>query len=263
MVISRYIDKGDGAPADLLEFIHKAFDNGDGVAVEAGSQELLDRIPLCSPCSTGDYSGSYVFRGVSERSRRAQLFDTLLAFVGVVVLMPLFFLIFLLILLLDGLPVVFRQKRYGVDNRDFNIYKFRTMVLNGEDLHGKMQRRWGKEGQLFKLDKDPRATPLGSLLRATYLDELPQLFNVLKGDMRFCGPRPLPESDAHHYTAEYHNLRLLGLPGITGLWQLSAHYELTFDEMCILDLYYLCNNNLWMDVKILLRTVKLLFTHHS
>jgi len=126
-----------------------------------------------------------------------------------------------------------------------------------------MQRRWGKEGQLFKLERDPRATPFGSLLRSAYLDELPQLFNVLKGNMRFCGPRPLPESDAHHYTANYHKLRLRGMPGITGLWQLLPRKKLSFDEMCLLDVYYLCNNNLWMDLKILLRTFKLVIIHHS
>ena len=261
MGLQKYIDVNGCDPASILDFIHNAFEAGDGVAVAKRYLDVLSHASFCRPCSSGEYEGCYIFHGIKERSRVSPLFDKMMAFVAVVLLLPLFSVIFLLVLLLDGFPVVFRQKRYGVSNREFDIYKFRTMVLKGEKLHDRMQRRWEKEGQLFKMDKDPRATPFGALLRAAYLDELPQLFNVMKGDMRLCGPRPLPESDQHHYTKAYHGLRLRGVPGITGLWQLAGRNELTFDEMCLLDVYYLCNNNLSMDLKILLHTAKLLLIH--
>lgn len=263
MKFQEYIDEGDGSSEKLLKFIYDAFEAGDGVAVDQRYLDVLNRISFCHTCAAGVHEGCYLFPGITERSRVCRLFDKLVAFVAVIALLPLFAAIFLLVLVMDGFPVVFRQQRFGVDNSSFDIYKFRTMVLKGEKLHGKMQRRWGKEGKLFKMEKDPRATPFGSILRASYLDELPQLFNVLKGDMRLCGPRPLPESDMHHYTEGYHNLRLRGVPGITGLWQLGGSGEINFDEMCLLDLYYLCNNSLRFDMGVLLQTVKLLFTRRS
>lgn len=246
-----------------MEFIHTAFEAGQGVAVDKRDLGFFSQISVCRACNSGQYQGCYLFAGIAERSRGSLVFDRVAALAAALLLTPLFVVIFLLVLLLDGAPVLFLQRRYGLDNREFYIYKFRTMVLKSEQLHDKMVRRWGREGELFKLDNDPRVTSLGAILRFAYLDELPQLFNVLKGDMRLCGPRPLPESDNRLYTQKHHELRLRGMPGITGLWQLTGRSELSFDEMSLLDVYYLCNNNLRMDLKIIRQTLKLLFTHRG
>jgi lipopolysaccharide/colanic/teichoic acid biosynthesis glycosyltransferase len=165
----------------------------------------------------------------------------------------------LLILALDGSPVLFRQVRYGVGGAAFVMLKFRTMLRRAEDVHERLQRLRGRESHLFKLARDPRVTRLGHFLRRTYLDELPQLLNVARGEMRFVGPRPLPASDQGHYTHAYHALRLKGVPGMTGLWQVSGRNARTFDEMVLLDYYYLCNRSARLDFQILRRTLLLPF----
>jgi lipopolysaccharide/colanic/teichoic acid biosynthesis glycosyltransferase len=160
----------------------------------------------------------------------------------------------LLVLAFDGRPVLFRQERFGCGGAPFTLLKFRTMKRRSDRLHARLQRRLGRDGRLFKLERDPRVTRLGALLRRTFVDELPQLVNVARGEMRFVGPRPLPASDQGHYTRPCHALRLRGMPGMTGLWQVSGRNRLTFDEMCLLDTYYLCNRSLRLDLWLALRT---------
>ena len=184
--------------------------------------------------------------------------ERFLAVLGLVLLSPVFVLIAAAIVLFDGFPVFFRQERYGKDGVRFVMLKFRTMLRRAETLHEKLQRQKGAPDRLFKLENDPRVTPIGSFLRRTFLDELPQLVNVARGDMRFVGPRPLPESDQRHYCRPEHSLRLKGLPGMTGLWQVSGRNVRSFDEMCLLDCYYLCNRSLRFDARIVGRTVCLL-----
>jgi lipopolysaccharide/colanic/teichoic acid biosynthesis glycosyltransferase len=263
MKVLTYKQDETGGSGALLRFIFDAFEAGDSVAVQASHAAVLGHTDLCTPLASGELAGCFLFEGVSERSRLCSVSERLLAMVLVVLLFPLYVFLYLAVLIVDRPPVVFRQKRFGLDNRVFNIYKFRTMVPKGEKLHSKMQQRWGKEGRLFKMDNDPRVTRLGTMLRSAYLDELPQLFNVIKGDMRLFGPRPLPASDEHHYLGGYHRMRLRGMPGVTGLWQVSGRNKLTFDEMALLDLYYICNGSFRMDVLILLKTLKMLLARKA
>ncbi|MDA3924595.1 MAG: sugar transferase [Kiritimatiellae bacterium] len=212
---------------------------------------------LFKPLDHGEYSGCYLFNEHGRGYGRLPLSNCLIALAAIIFLLPLYILIMGAILVVDGAPVVFSQLRFGRDNTVFRIYKFRTMSSRAEKLHSKMQQRWGQRGHLFKMDNDPRITYLGGFLRKTFLDELPQLVNVVKGDMCLVGARPLPASDEGNYEKECHRLRQRGVPGVTGLWQVSGRNELTFDQMCLLDYYYYCNRSWKLDLKILIRTVKM------
>jgi len=151
-------------------------------------------------------------------------------------------------------PVLFRQPRAGRYGRPFTVFKFRSMYVNAEAELEKLRARNEASGPLFKLRDDPRRTRVGRLLRETSLDELPQLLNVLRGDMSLVGPRPAILSEVAQYQ-DWHLKRLEVLPGITGLWQVSGRSDLTFDEMVMLDIYYGENWSLGLDLRIILRTV--------
>jgi lipopolysaccharide/colanic/teichoic acid biosynthesis glycosyltransferase len=187
--------------------------------------------------------------------------ERLIAALALAALSPLFLAVTAAVLLFDGPPVFFRQERFGRGGAPFNVFKFRTMLRNSEALQGRLQDRLGEKDRLFKLSRDPRVTRTGAFLRRTFLDELPQLLNVIRGEMRLIGPRPLPASDQSHYTQPAHAFRLKGMPGMTGLWQVSGRNERTFDEMCLLDAYYLCNRSRALDARILARTARLLARH--
>jgi lipopolysaccharide/colanic/teichoic acid biosynthesis glycosyltransferase len=163
-------------------------------------------------------------------------------------------------------PVLFRQQRFGEDLRPFTFYKFRSMHANCDDTIHKayvtrliagcldVPSETVEERTVLKITRDPRVTSLGKFLRRTSLDELPQLWNVLRGDMSLVGPRPCLSYELEQYSAR-HTLRLIGVkPGITGLWQVSGRSTLSFDEMVKLDLVYVKESSFWLDVKILLRT---------
>lgn len=246
--------------SDALQSINSALNEGFAAAVPVDQLEFMRELPLCRAIESGELRGCYLFAEPGSQRGVTPFVERLLTLALIVLLLPLFLAISLAVLLFDGPPIFFRQQRSGFKNSSFRIFKFRTMVIQSERLHRRMQRRWGQQGRLFKLEDDPRVTRLGRLLRATFLDELPQLFNVLKGEMRLIGPRPLPASDAHHYTQDCHNLRLQGMPGMTGLWQVSGRNALTFDEMCLLDYYYCCNRSWRLDLRIALKTLRLLLS---
>lgn len=252
-------DSGNATAGKILAFIDEALRAGDDAAVPVAHLPLLARSAVCRPQRSGQGTDCFVFRTSICARTPCGFFERLAAALALVLLSPLFGLIAGLIGWSDGSPVLFRQERYGKNGVPFEIIKFRTMLRRSEDLHEELQRRRGTQGHLFKLERDPRVTRLGGFLRRTFLDELPQLINVMWGDMRFVGPRPLPESDQRCYTQSGHALRLNGLPGMTGLWQVSGRNELTFDEMCLLDIYYLCNRSALLDARIVWRTVGLLF----
>ncbi len=174
---------------------------------------------------------------------------------GLIVLAPFLAGVALLIRLVDGSPVLFRQPRAGVGARPFEIVKFRTMVRDA-DAHRPLLRLVNEiDGNAaFKLSHDPRATRLGRILRRTSIDELPQLWNVLLGDMSLVGPRPHPFDDVAGY-APWHYRRLDVKPGITGAWQVSARANRSFDHWVDLDLEYIDNWSLGRDLKILVQTV--------
>ena len=158
----------------------------------------------------------------------------------------------------DG-PILFRQVRVGRNGRHFVCYKFRTMVRDAEKQQADLQRAHNMDGRLAKLKEDPRRTRVGKLLRRTSFDELPQFFNVVKGEMSAVGPRPPVPSEVAEYD-EWHLGRLLVTPGLTGLWQVSGRSNLTFDEMVRLDLYYAENWSPWLDITIMLRTIPAILT---
>jgi len=167
---------------------------------------------------------------------------------------PLLALIALAIRLDSPGPVVFRQTRVGAEQKPFEIYKFRSMREGAESEREELIGWNEADGPLFKIRDDPRLTRVGRFLRRKSLDELPQLWNVLRGEMSLVGPRPALASEVEDYM-EWHRKRLEARPGMTGLWQVSGRSLLSFDEGVLLDIYYIENWSLWLDFKILLRTI--------
>jgi exopolysaccharide biosynthesis polyprenyl glycosylphosphotransferase len=182
------------------------------------------------------------------------LFDRVTAAAALVVLAPMLAAIALTIRLDDGGPAIFRQTRVGKDGRPFMVYKFRTMVVDAEQRKAELLAHNEGDGLLFKMRTDPRITRTGRFLRMYSLDEMPQLWNVLKGDMSLVGPRPALPAEADQY-GNYVRRRLLVKPGITGLWQVSGGSDLPWDEAVRLDVRYVENWSLALDLQILLKTV--------
>jgi exopolysaccharide biosynthesis polyprenyl glycosylphosphotransferase len=181
------------------------------------------------------------------------LLDRFAAAAGLLILTPLFAAVAIAIKLSDPGPVFFRQPRVGREGGIFRVWKFRTMYTDAEERRAALIDQNESDGQLFKIRKDPRVFPLGQFLRNSSIDELPQLINVLWGEMSLVGPRPLPAEDGD-YLGDVRR-RLLVRPGITGLWQVSGRSELSWDEAVRLDLYYVDNWSLAYDLSILWRTV--------
>jgi len=181
------------------------------------------------------------------------------AALGLVLGAPFLALIALAIRLDSRGPIVFRQTRVGSGGRPFEMYKFRSMRQGAEAELERLRELNETDGPIFKMRDDPRLTRVGRFLRRTSLDELPQLWNVLRGEMSLVGPRPPIPAEVSRYV-EWHKRRLEVRPGMTGLWQVSGRSTLSFDEMVLLDIYYIENWSLWLDFKILLRTIpKVLF----
>ncbi|MBW4521212.1 MAG: sugar transferase [Scytolyngbya sp. HA4215-MV1] len=180
------------------------------------------------------------------------------AAVGVVVLSPLLLAVAIAIKLTSTGPVFFCQERIGLHGRVFQVWKFRTMTVNAPALQADLEpQNQSGDGVLFKIKNDPRITPLGHFLRRTSIDELPQLFNVLLGQMSLVGPRPLPIRDVERFDP-WHHVRHQVLPGITGLWQVSGRSDLDdFDDAARLDLYYIDNWSLNLDLDILIETLRI------
>ncbi len=190
--------------------------------------------------------------GWAHTAKRAM--DVLVSTLGLVLLSPLLLLIAAAIRLDSHGSVLFRQTRVGRDGRPFTCYKFRSMVEGADEEREALLDQNEATGPIFKMRNDPRLTRVGRWLRRASLDELPQLWNVLRGDMSLVGPRPaMPEELAGYQP--WHRRRLEIAPGLTGLWQVSGRSELTFDEMVMLDLYYAENWSIGLDLRILLRTI--------
>jgi exopolysaccharide biosynthesis polyprenyl glycosylphosphotransferase len=190
-------------------------------------------------------------------------FDILFTLIVAALGLPFYLLIAALIKLTSEGPVLFVQERVGQDGRTFRFFKFRTMLVDNSDhqhrsfaedfIKGRLMSESG-DRRVFKLQNDPRVTSIGRFLRKTSLDELPQFINVLRGEMTLVGPRPPLSYELAHYK-EWHRGRLVVKPGLTGLWQVSGRSTVPFDEMVMLDLYYIENWSLALDMKIILRTV--------
>jgi exopolysaccharide biosynthesis polyprenyl glycosylphosphotransferase len=172
-----------------------------------------------------------------------------------ILLAPVFVLVAALIKLGSDGPALFAQQRVGLNKRRFRMYKFRTMVVNAEALQAELETRNEMSGPVFKIKDDPRITRVGRFLRKTSIDELPQLFNVLKGDMSLVGPRPLPVRDYEGFDQDWQRRRFSVRPGVTCLWQISGRSSIRFEEWMDLDMRYIDHWSLWLDVKILARTI--------
>jgi exopolysaccharide biosynthesis polyprenyl glycosylphosphotransferase len=179
----------------------------------------------------------------------------LLAALTLIVLAPLLFVVALVIRWTSPGPALFMQERIGLNRKPFRMYKFRTMYSGADQMHAEIEEFNESGDVLFKIRQDPRVTPVGRLLRRLSLDELPQLINVVRGDMTIVGPRPLPQRDFANYFEAWHYSRHDALPGLTCLWQVSGRSDVSFQNMCILDVYYLHTASLMLDLKILLRTL--------
>ena len=155
-------------------------------------------------------------------------------------------------------PVLYRSMRPGIGGRPFSCLKFRTMVKGAEHLQERLEEHNEVGGALFKIREDPRVTRVGRFLRRWSLDELPQLFNVIRGQMSLVGPRPLPQRD-YDRLDDWHRKRYLVLPGMTGLWQVSGRSELDFDELVRLDFLYLERWSVFLDLTIMLKTIPAVF----
>lgn len=190
-----------------------------------------------------------------------RLFDIFVCLSSLPVILPMFLFIALLVWLDDPGPVLFRQMRTGKGGKRFPMYKFRTMVTNAEELKQKYAHLNELTWPDFKISDDPRVTRIGRLLRKTSLDELPQIFNVLKGDMSLVGPRPT-SFDVSTYSL-WHTERLEVLPGITGLWQVSGRSDIDFNERLQLDVEYIEKQSFLLDLKILFLTVFALFNQRG
>lgn len=181
--------------------------------------------------------------------------DIAVALTMLILLMPMFLIVAIAIKMDSPGEVFFIQKRVGLNKRNFNLFKFRTMKKNSEALRAQLAALNEAEGPVFKIKNDPRITPLGHFLRKTSIDELPQLINVLLGDMSLVGPRPLPICDVEGFTIDWQRRRFSVRPGITCLWQISGRSQIMFDQWMALDMKYIDESSLMLDLRILLFTI--------
>jgi exopolysaccharide biosynthesis polyprenyl glycosylphosphotransferase len=214
-----------------------------------------------SQTSFDDFNGRpmLVFRTTPEDSWQKvakQTLDVMGAFVFLLAFSWLYLAIAILIKLTSPGPILFRQTRSGLNGRPFTMLKFRSMVTDAEQLKAELQALNEMEGPVFKVTNDPRITPIGRILRRFSLDELPQMINVLLGDMSLVGPRPLPVDEVQRFDDLAHRRRLSVKPGLTCLWQINGRNKVTnFKDWVRLDLEYIDNWSIWLDFKILFRTV--------
>lgn len=188
-----------------------------------------------------------------------QVVDRIGATLGLIIASPLMFLVALMIKITSRGPVFFRQERCGLNGKRFQVLKFRTMVQDAEKLKASLQKMNEMDGPAFKIENDPRITRFGKLLRKISIDELPQLINVARGEMSLVGPRPPVPDEVEKYD-RWQRRKLSMKPGLTCLWQVGGRNDTSFDEWMNLDLEYIDNWSLWMDTKILLKTIPTIIT---
>lgn len=186
--------------------------------------------------------------------------DFVLSLIIIIVFSPLLLGAAIAIKITSPGPVLFAQDRVGFNKRIFKLYKFRTMVTDAERLQDDLEKKNEMDGPVFKIKDDPRITRVGRWLRNTSIDELPQLFNILKGDMSLVGPRPLPVRDYHGFDQDWHRRRLSVPPGITCIWQINGRNKISFEDWMKLDMQYIDNWKLSLDFKILLLTIPAVLT---
>jgi exopolysaccharide biosynthesis polyprenyl glycosylphosphotransferase len=248
------VNGGDVSDDELVELVERAHERGVQVRVAPTTAEILTQRAEYIPGQAVPLFELRppVFAGVDWAVKR--VFDLVVATLVVVIGFPIWLLIAIAIKVDSRGPVFYRDRRVGLGEQEFEMIKFRTMLRGADRLQERLETRNEASGPLFKIREDPRVTRVGAILRRLSLDEVPQVLNVLRGEMSLVGPRPLPIRDYERLQA-WHRKRYLVLPGITGLWQISGRSELTFDDLVRLDFYYLENWSIWLDVTILLKTI--------
>ena len=191
-----------------------------------------------------------------------RIFDIVAVTCGIVLLSPLMIIIAVLIKTEDHGPIFYKQVRVGKNGKTFKMYKFRSMFINADKMLDKLKEQNDVDGPMFKMKDDPRVTKIGHFIRKHSLDELPQFFNVLKGDMSLVGPRPPLPSEVAEYK-DYDMQRLFVIPGCTGLWQATERNEVGFTEMVQLDIEYIQEANLFFDLWIIWKTIEIIIKPNS
>ena len=244
----------DFPQVEAVELVDQCHQRGIRVRLAPSTMEILiHRAEFVPGQSVPLFElGPPVFEGVDFALKRA--FDVVGATLLLLLLSPLLLAIVIGVRVTSRGPVLYRSMRRGIGQRPFRCLKFRTMHTNAEEHQADLEELNEATGALFKIRNDPRLTPVGRLLRRFSLDELPQLVNVLRGEMSLVGPRPLPQRD-YEMLQDWHRKRYLVLPGITGLWQVSGRSELHFDDLVHLDFIYLEHWSLALDLTILLKTI--------
>ncbi len=247
---------------DAVELVDKCHQRGVRVRLAPSTMEILiHRAEFVPGQSVPLFElGPPVFEGIDFALKRT--FDIIGATLLLILLSPLLLAITLAVRLTSRGPVLFHSMRRGIGQRPFACLKFRTMHTDAEESQAELEELNEASGALFKIREDPRLTPIGHLLRRFSLDELPQLVNVLRGEMSLVGPRPLPERD-YEMLEDWHRKRYLVLPGLTGLWQVSGRSELDFDDLVHLDFIYLESWSLALDLTILLKTIPAVLTRRG
>jgi len=248
------ITDSDFGERELLEIVDQAHRRGVQVRIAPKATELLTQraefvpgqgIPLFELRPPA-------FVGLDWVVKRG--FDLVVSGLVLVAGLPLWLGIAVAVKVSSRGPVLYRDRRVGLGEQEFGMLKFRTMYADAAGQQAELEASNEADGPLFKMREDPRVTSVGAVLRRLSLDEIPQLWNVLRGEMSLVGPRPLPLRDFERLE-QWHRKRYLVLPGVTGLWQISGRSNLDFDDLVRLDFYYLENWSIWLDISILLKTV--------
>ena len=187
-----------------------------------------------------------------------RIIDIVASFTGLILLSPLILIVSMLIKLESKGEVIFKQKRVGLNGKEFYMYKFRSMVINAEELKEQLESQNEMSGPMFKIKDDPRITKVGKFIRKTSIDELPQLINVIKGDMSLVGPRPSLPKEVEEFET-WMRERLEVKPGLTCIWQVSGRNNIDFEDWMKLDIKYVRERSFKLDIKLILKTVLVLF----
>ncbi|MCY6484375.1 sugar transferase [Clostridium aestuarii] len=187
-----------------------------------------------------------------------RIIDVIGSLLGIIVLFIPLLLVAVAIKLDSKGPIFFSQERVGKNGDKFNMYKFRSMCVDAEEKLTKLKDKNEMSGPMFKIKEDPRVTEVGKFIRKTSIDELPQLINVLKGEMSLVGPRPSLPKEVEQFT-DYQKLRLMATPGLTCYWQVCGRSNVDFEEWMELDVKYIKQRSTWVDIKLIFKTVKVLF----
>ena len=256
------VSAADLGEEELLDLVEEAHRWGVKVRIAPTTAELLTQ--------RGEYVAGQgvplfelrppVFAGFDWAVKRA--FDASVSLVLILLATPLWVVLALAVKLDSPGPIFYRDRRVGLSEAEFGMFKFRSMYVDAASRQAGLEAENEASGPLFKIKDDPRVTKVGRMLRRYSIDELPQMLNVLRGEMSLVGPRPLPLRD-YVQLEDWHRKRYLVLPGMTGLWQVSGRIDLSFDDLVRLDFYYLENWSIWLDVTILFKTPGAVFSQRG